>query len=161
MYIHIMQDGPKRMITKHNRQVEIKRLARAGRVSTQRELMDALRKKRMPVDQSTLSRDLAEIGVHKIGGRYVLSEKHEADDQRPDYSSVVHGMITCGPHMIVVSTDTGLAQPVAVAIDRNTDSSIVGTLAGDDTIFVATRNRRTQVVAMRRLEQWFGVKHER
>jgi transcriptional regulator of arginine metabolism len=149
------------MGTKRDRQAAIKRLARAGRVSTQQELLEALRKKRLPVDQSTLSRDLSEIGVRKVGGRYLLLETSAAGAGRPDYSPVVHGLMTCGPNLIVVSTDAGLAQPVAVAIDQAADSSIVGTLAGDDTIFVATKNRRTQNVALRRLEQWFGAKHER
>ncbi len=149
------------MSTKGDRQSAIKRLALAGRVSTQQELLEALRKKRLPVDQSTLSRDLNEIGIRKVGGRYVLLENGAADVGRPDYSPAVHGLMTCGPNLIVISTDAGLAQPVAVAIDRAADSSIVGTLAGDDTIFVATKNRRTQTVALRRLEQWFGAKHER
>ena len=149
------------MSTKRDRQAAIKRLALAGRVLTQQELLDALRKKRLPVDQSTLSRDLNEIGVRKVGGRYVLLESGAADVGRPDYSAAVHGLITCGPNLIVISMDAGLAQPVAVAIDQAADSSIVGTLAGDDTILVATKNRRTQTVAMRRLEQWFGAKHER
>lgn len=149
------------MDTKRDRQAAIKRLALAGRVSTQQELLDALRKKRLPVDQSTLSRDLNELGVRKVGGRYVLVESGATGDGRPDYSPAVHGLITCGANLIVISTDAGLAQPVAVAIDQAADASIVGTLAGDDTIFVATKNRRTQTIALRRLEQWFGAKHER
>ena len=47
-----------------------------------------------------------------------------------------------------------------VVFDAAGDPAIAGTLAGDDTIFVATKNRRSQTVALRRLEQWFGDKHE-
>ena len=74
---------------------------------------------------------------------------------------MVHGFAACGPHLIVLRTDTGQAQSVAVAIDERADGSIAGTVAGDDTLLVATKNKKTQTVALRRLEQWFGAKHER
>ena len=149
------------MAARRNRQTTITRLVRGGQVATQRELLEALRKQRLPADQSTLSRDLAELGIRKVGGRYVMAQTTPAQARQLDYSSVVRGFATCGPHLVVVWTQTGQAQPVAVAIDQGADPSIVGTLAGDDTIFVATRNRRTQAVALRRLEQWFGARHER
>ena len=62
------------MNTKQDRQTTIRQLVENGRVATQQDLLRALRKRRMPVDQSTLSRDLAELGVHKAGGRYVAAE---------------------------------------------------------------------------------------
>ncbi|MCH7839764.1 MAG: hypothetical protein IID38_05960 [Planctomycetes bacterium] len=148
------------MATKESRAAAIKRLVRTGRFSTQGRLLAALRKKRLDVDQSTLSRDLAELGIRKSGGRYVLPKRERAETRRLDYSSVVHGLTACGPHLIVITAEVGQAQAVAVAIDEKADPSIVATLAGDDTIFVATTNRRTQAVAQRRLEQWFGEKHE-
>lgn len=148
------------MSSKQDRLAAIERVVRSGRASTQQTLLEALRKRRMPVDQSTLSRDLAELGIRKVGGRYVMADRNDATEagiSRRDYSPVVRGFVTCGPHLIVVTTDTGQAQPVAVAIDEAAEPSIAGTLAGDDTIFVATRTRRTQAVALRRLEQWFGA----
>lgn len=77
-----------------------------------------------------------------------------------DYTSVVRRVESCGPHLIVVRTAVGQAQPVAIAIDAADEASIAGTVAGDDTILVATRNRRSQVVALRRFEQWFGGNRE-
>ena len=50
---------------------------------------------------------------------------------------------------------------MAVAIDEEYDGAIAGTLAGDDTIFVATGSARAQTVALRRLRKWFGDKYER
>jgi transcriptional regulator of arginine metabolism len=146
------------MNTKQDRQTTIRQLVNAGRVATQQDLLRALRKRRMPVDQSTLSRDLAELGVRKAGGRYVAAETTVAERETIDYSAVVGTITACGPHLIVVTTQTGQAQPVAVVIDGAADPSIAGTIAGDDTIFVATKSRRTQAVALRRLEQWFGPK---
>jgi transcriptional regulator of arginine metabolism len=145
------------MSTKHDRQTLIERVVESGRVATQGELRTALRKRRMTVDQSTLSRDLAELGVRKVGGRYVLQANTETRQARRDYASVVKGFVTCGPHLIVIATEVGQAQPVAVAIDEAHESSIAGTVAGDDTIFVATRNRGKQTVALRRLRKWFAA----
>ena len=146
------------MTTKHDRQTVIRQMVEAGRMNTQQDLLRALRRRRMPVDQSTLSRDLAELGVRKAGGRYVVEEAPSVAQDTLDYSALVTGFAVCGPHMIVVKTHTGQAQAVAVMIDEAADSSMAGTIAGDDTIFIATSSRRTQAVALRRLEHWFGPK---
>jgi transcriptional regulator of arginine metabolism len=114
----------------------------------------------MPVDQSTLSRDLAELGIRKVGGRYAVAIAARVEANGIDYASVVRDFVPCGPNLIVISTQVGQAQPVAVTIDEAGDPSIVGTVAGDDTIFVATKTRKTQAVALRRLEQWFGAHRE-
>jgi len=156
-----MYDKPA-MIEKGRRQAAITRLVRRGRVATQGELLGELRGRGMTVDQSTLSRDLRELGVRKAGGRYVLPDpKEHGTGAELDLSAAVRRFTTCGPNLIVVSTGMGQAQPVAVAIEQAKDPSILATLAGDDTVFVALKTRRAQAVALRRLEQWFGDKHER
>ncbi len=149
------------MVGKVQRQAAITRLVRRGRAGTQAELIKGLRSKGVSVDQSTLSRDLAELGIRKSGGRYVFAEAPDQARERPDYSAAVRWFTTCGPHMVVVRTDVGQAQPLAVTIDEADDPSILATVAGDDTIFVATKTRRAQAVALRRLKQWFGDKYER
>jgi len=130
---------------------------------TQAALLKKLRAHGVRVDQSTLSRDLEELGIRKSGGVYAPAAPAVAEPGTPtpaDYAAVVRRFTTCGPHLIVVGTVIGQAQAVAVSIDTANDSSVAGTLAGDDTIFIATRTRRGQVVALRRLQQWFGDKHE-
>lgn len=114
----------------------------------------------MVVDQSTLSRDLIELEIRKAHGRYVTPARTEPAAE-PEFGAAVVGYTTCGPHLTVIRTTMGAAQPLAVKIDQAAEPSITATLAGDDTIFLATKNRRSQVVALRRLEQWFGDKHER
>ena len=151
--------------TKTQRQALVRQLVESDGAVTQRELRSALRKEGFRVDQSTLSRDLAELGIRKAGGKYVPTPVNETaanptEAVAVNLAAAVKSYTPCGPHMIVVRTAIGQAQPVSVAIDVKEDPSIVATLAGDDAIFVATRNRRTQVVALRRLEQWFGAKHE-
>ena len=152
-----MYNMPIAMVAKQDRQGAIVELVGLGEASTQGQLRSLLRKRGVRVDQSTLSRDLAELGIRKSGGRYVLPpEGSTTGNGRSALASAVRDWVPCGPHLIVVSTTTGQAQPVAVAIDESGEPAILATLAGDDTIFVATRSRRTQSVALRRLEQWFG-----
>ncbi len=142
------------------RQAAIREIVAAGGVATQAALRAALRRRGLRVDQSTLSRDLAELNVRKRGGVYVLPPAETPRPAEPDLRGAVRALHVCGPHLIVVHTTIGQAQPVAVAIDARQDPAILATLAGDDTIFVATRNRRSQALALRRLETWFGGKRE-
>jgi transcriptional regulator of arginine metabolism len=148
------------MVRKDERQAAIVELVKEGSVPTQALLRKALRARRIAVDQSTLSRDLVELNVRKHGGKYILNGGPRPQPTVPDYASTVLRFTTCGPHLIVIRTGVGQAQPVAVRIEATGESSITATLAGDDTIFVATKSRRAQVVALRRLTQWFGEKHE-
>ena len=147
-------------MTKRARQASIRRIVRSRAVETQAQLLKTLRKSGMSINQATLSRDLAELGIRKSGGRYRLSSGEKEEAQQLDLSGVVRGFVSCGPHLIVIHTAVGQAQSVAVAIDAARDSAIAATLGGDDTVFVATKNRRTQTVALRRLASWFGEKHE-
>lgn len=143
------------------RQQAIREILTAGVVTTQSNLLDALARRGHRIEQSTLSRDLAEIGVRKSHGRYVLPGDPAPTPGQLDYAAVVRGYLPCGPHQIVIRTEVGQAQPVALWMDQQDEPAIAATLAGDDTIFVATKNRKTQVVALRRLEVWFGDKRER
>ncbi|UCD74472.1 MAG: hypothetical protein JSV91_11870 [Phycisphaerales bacterium] len=146
---------------RHQRQLAIRKILSDGPVATQSQLLTALAKRGIRADQSTLSRDLRELEVRKAGGRYVLPAEEAAAVSEVDYSAAVVSFVPCGPHLIVMRTAVGQAQPIALAIDGKVDSSIAGTLAGDDTVFLATKTRKTQTVALRRLENWFGDKRER
>jgi transcriptional regulator of arginine metabolism len=143
------------------RQAAIRRILKARVVATQDDLLARLEAEGFGVDQSTLSRDLMELGARKSGGQYVLVGARQSGPTRLDYAAAVRSFLPCGPHLIVVRTAIGQAQPVALAIDGAEDPSIVATLAGDDTVFVATKSRKTQTVALRRLETWFGDKRGR
>lgn len=156
---------------REQRQRAIAEVVAAEVVGTQQALRAALRQRGFRVDQSTLSRDLHEMGIRKAGGRYVRpvgagagTGAGSAGDGEAvgvvDYRGAVRSFLVCGPHQIVIRTAVGQAQPVALAIDAKEEPSIAATLAGDDTVFVATKNRKTQSVALRRLVAWFGDKRE-
>lgn len=146
---------------RQKRQLAIQRILKASAVTTQGQLSAALAQRSLEVDQSTLSRDLKELGVRKVSGRYVIPSEEASPLPEVDYSAAVASYVACGPHLIVIHTAIGQAQPIALAIDGKAEPSIAGTLAGDDTIFLATKTRKTQTVALRRLENWFGDKRER
>jgi transcriptional regulator of arginine metabolism len=149
------------MIAKRERQEAIADLVRGHAIKTQAELSKKLARQRLEVDQSTLSRDLTELGIHKAGGRYVLSNGEDTKGNAPnqyDLSGFVEWFTPCGPHMIVVKTLVGQGQPISIAIEDSGETCFLAAVAGDDTIFLAIKSARTQAVALRRLEQWFGPK---
>lgn len=157
--MHIMYDIGV-MADKNERQSAILELVESGPVRTQAQLIKGLKASGIAVDQSTLSRDLIELSVRKTNGSYQVDRSDSNENGGIDLSGAVESFTTCGPHMIVIRTGVGQAQAVAVRIDESGESAITGSIAGDDTVFVATKTRRCQVVALRRLATWFGDKHE-
>jgi transcriptional regulator of arginine metabolism len=104
------------------------------------------------VTQSSVSRDLRDLGVAKVGDRYVLAE--DAAAPVADLSVVaafVRAVTPAGPNLTVIRTTIGSAQSVALAIDRARWPEVVGTLSGDDTIFIATGTARAQRAVLDRL----------
>lgn len=149
------------MDTKTARHARLLELIGETTVTSQQELLDALQASDLGVDQSTLSRDLRELGIRKVAGRYT---EVDAGAPAPGFGGGpgVIRYTTCGPHLIVIHTVVGQAQPVGVFLDAAREEAIEGTMAGDDTVFVATRGRRQQEVVLRRLATWFGEeRHDR
>lgn len=132
------------------------RLVESKAIGTQQALLDALATEGAAVDQSTLSRDLRELGIRKIDGRYQRVDAMPPESVRTTPRSPVRSTVACGPNLLVIHTEIGQAQPVGVFLDGADEPAIEGTLAGDDTVFVATKGRRQQEVVLRRLATWFG-----
>lgn len=108
--------------------------------------------------QSSVSRDLRELGVAKQGDRYVLpDESAPALDNFAAVAAFVRDLKAAGPCLTVIRTTAGAAQSVAIVLDRAQWPEIVGTLSGDDTIFVATQGAATQRRLIARLHQEFRV----
>ena len=128
-----------------DRREALKRIIRSGRVGRQAELVRLLKRAGHVVTQSSVSRDLRDLGVAKLGDRYVLAE--DASAPAADFRLVaafVVAVTAAGPNLTVIRTTTGSAQSVALAVDRARWPEVVGTLSGDDTIFVATADPRAQ-----------------
>ena len=121
--------------------------------------MRLLRKQGYESTQSSISRDLREIGVLKAGGRYVLpaQEVVRAHGKFSTLAPFVEQIRRAGPCLTVIKTSIGAAQSVAVAIDKAQWPDVVGTLSGDDTIFVASASARAQAGVVSRLRAMFRV----
>jgi len=129
-------------------------ILRRAPVRRQEELVARLAGRGFAVTQSSVSRDLRDLGVAKVGGRYVAPSAPAAaagEDLLAEMAQFVRGARPAGPHLTVVFTRTGAAQRVGIEIDRAAWPEVVGTVAGDDTLFVATAGAREQSRLLHRL----------
>ncbi len=116
---------------------------------SQEELSRLLAREGVEATQATLSRDLRELGVLKGPDGYVLPAANgvaHAQDTPRSLSRVVKGAMIdarAACNLIVIRTQAGHAPALALEVDRAGLSGVIGTVAGDDTIFVATSNGRT------------------
>lgn len=139
------------------RRTALAKIIREQAVGRQTELVDLLRKHGHIATQSSVSRDLRELGVAKMGDRYVLPDRAQA--AKSDFSTLkqfVSARLTAGTNLTVLKTTVGSAQSVAVAIDTARWPEVIGTLSGDDTIFIATAGAREQRKLAERLFAIFG-----
>jgi len=124
----------------------IVRILRQTAVGRQAELVVLLHGEGFEATQSSVSRDLRELGVVKGADRYLLPAVEDAltPSHFEDVRAFVKGYRAAGPTLTVLRTTAGAAQSVAIAIDKAHWPEIVGTIAGDDTIFIATASARAQ-----------------
>jgi len=136
-------------MVKRARQKHILNLIRAKRIGTQEELRAHLERSGMAATQSSVSRDLEDLGVVKHHGFYALPHAN-GDSGRGLVSLDVAGDV-----LVVARCLPGRASSVAVEIDDAAIPEIVGTLAGEDTIFVATRDSKSQRTAIKKIWEMF------
>lgn len=139
----------------HERRQAIARLLEAHAISRQSELVELLRNAGFHATQSSVSRDLKDLGAVKLTSGYSLPEHREVgnSDALKQLAEFVHEIRAAGPNLLVIRTAVGAAQTVAVALDRIDWQEIVGTLSGDDTIFIATAGSAQQRRLRGRLRQ--------
>jgi transcriptional regulator of arginine metabolism len=133
-------------MNKRERQQKILSLIRAKAVGTQEDLRALLERAGVPATQSSVSRDLEELGVVKHHGHYTLPRTNGAG---------ARGLLSldqAGDTLIIARTLPVLASGVAVEIDAAAIPEIVGTIAGEDTIFIAVRDAKSQRAAIK--EVW-------
>lgn len=136
------------------RQQAILRLVRDRAISTQAGLVEALREEGHDVVQTTVSRDVQELGLAKVrapSGRLVYAAPGADDADRRHAIGVAMRRYATGVEragaLVVVTTPSGYASALAQAIDEGRHPGIAGTIAGDNTIFVAPREG-TSVTAL-------------
>jgi transcriptional regulator of arginine metabolism len=134
-------------VNRRERHAAILRLIAEHPVSTQTELAQVLHDAGHDVVQTTVSRDVHELGLVKVrdaGGRlvYAAPGAPSAERRRLLASAFERWALTCesNGHIVVVRTPPGHANALARAIDESNDPHVLGTVAGDDTIFIAPRD---------------------
>ena len=135
---------------KRERQRKILNLIRAKPIGTQETLRVHLERAGVPATQSSVSRDLEELGVVKHHGRYALPHAN---------GDVTRGLISldvAGDVLVIAKCLPGRASAVTVEIDDAAIPEIVGTLAGEDTIFIAVRDLKSQRSVMKKIWEIFG-----
>ena len=135
------------MTTKFERQGTILRLVQQQPLSTQAEVADALRSLGIETVQATVSRDIAQLGLVKVRndeGRLVYAMPGEHDLHRLDELTGAlrrfMGETVASGTMLVIKTPRGFAVALADAIDDAALPEVAGTIAGDNTVFVAARD---------------------
>ena len=142
---------------RRKRHLKILELITTRPVRTQEELAAALTADGWKVTQSSVSRDIAVLGLVKANGSYRRGQPRIPSD--PDEQRISEGVLSverAGEALLVVHTPPGEANRVAVAMDRLAWNDVMGTIAGDDTIFIAVRDRASQARVLGQLKRVGG-----
>ena len=146
---------------KSYRQSAILEVVDAEAITSQEQLRERLRGRGIEATQATLSRDIRDLGLIKRAAdgayRRASADGRPRTDPEVECRSAVDDYLRrydVVDQLVVLKTDTGQAQPLAVAIDRAALPEIVGTIAGDDTILVICRSAPDAAGLSRRLQSW-------
>lgn len=148
---------------KEKRQAKILELIALYPINTQEELLRLLRNAGFDVTQATVSRDIKELRLLKSLSpdgkyRYVPAQEEAKASSEKFYSLFADSALTVGfaQNIVCVKCMTGMANAVCAAMDTIRRDEIVGTLAGDDTIFILTRNEATAARLSDELKRMIG-----
>jgi transcriptional regulator of arginine metabolism len=142
------------------RRNQILDIIRTGSVSTQTDLRRRLAERGIRVTQATVSRDIEELGLVKTRGGYRLPAASQPPAQRQPLLSVILKEflrdVKQASNLVVVKTNPGNAHTVAVALDSTQWPELAGTVAGDDTIFLATGGQQEAARVRKRILDALG-----
>jgi transcriptional regulator of arginine metabolism len=145
---------------RRKRHLKILELITTRAIRTQEELAEVLAAEGWEVTQSSVSRDIAALRLVKVDGAYRRPPRG-ATAADPDERRIAEGVLTvesAGEALIVLHTPPGEANRVAVALDRLAWADVVGTIAGDDTIFLAVKNAVAQRQVLRQVRKLSGAR---
>ena len=128
---------------KNLRQKTIMELVRNRQVTSQEELLESLQARNIEVSQSTLSRDIQELRLAKTGGVYTLMEREPARASDESVRRILREFlagVVVAQNMVVLKTGAGHASTVSQAVDDAGWPELVGSIAGENTIFIVARS---------------------
>jgi transcriptional regulator of arginine metabolism len=146
-------------MSKQDRHSTIRHLVAAEPIASQDELRRKLARRGFAVTQATLSRDIHELRIYKGPAGYALPNGNghaEPQDEEPSVNEVLESFgiaVRQAQNQLVLRTTSGAAQPVALAIDHEAWSEVVGTLAGDDTILIICADSKKATALRDKLER--------
>jgi transcriptional regulator of arginine metabolism len=131
-------------MNRHERHAAILRLVREHPISTQTELADALRNEGHDVVQTTVSRDVHELGLIKVrhpSGRLIYAFPEDAGIGEELSDALARWTLTveASGNLVVVTTPYGYASALAQAIDVSRHAHVAGTIAGENTVLLVSR----------------------
>lgn len=139
------------------RRDSIRELLLGGPAATQQALVDALTERGFDATQSSVSRDLKDLGAVKTPQGYELPPADlTGNDEIAKVADLLRELKPAGPNLLVIKTAIGAAQRVALALDRSGWTEIIGNVGGDDTILVATTNAAAQHKVVARINLLCG-----
>jgi transcriptional regulator of arginine metabolism len=142
---------------KKGRQKAILDLVRSKEIASQEELLEGLLGRKIEVSQSTLSRDIQELGLAKSGGVYTVIGTEPPRSSDETIKRTIREFLTdvaVAQNIVVLKTGPGHAMTLSRAIDEVGWEEAVGSLAGDDTVFIATRSEKESRRVAERLREF-------
>jgi len=133
---------------KSDRQQKIIDLISSELISTQVDLVDRLSSRGFQATQASVSRDIDELGIVKLNGAYAMPQP------KPN-GLAPHSIDASGESLLVAKCTPGLASAIAVKIDAANIAQIIGTIAGDDTIFIAVADQKAQKTTIKAIWRLF------
>lgn len=139
-------------VVKRRRRAVLEAIA-GERIATQEQLVAALARRGIEASQASVSRDIAALRLVKVDGRWTAPSLEPGDDS---LEARIRGRLLsvapAGDHLLVLTTPPGEAGGVALALDGLELGGVVGTVAGDDTIFVAVADAAASAAVAARLD---------
>jgi transcriptional regulator of arginine metabolism len=149
-------------VSKQERHNAIRQLVAGESIASQDELRRRLARRGCEVTQATLSRDIHELRLYKGPNGYAAPNGNghmEEEEEQPAVGEMLSSFgvaVKQAQNQLVLRTTSGAAQPVALAIDHEAWSDVVGTLAGDDTVLIICPDPRRASSIRERLERMIG-----
>ena len=150
-------------MNKNKRKEKILDIVSKTEVNTQEELISVLKAQGLSVTQATVSRDIKELGLVKVSGKIKKYRYARPEDTRSDYSNHIERLkavvlsCECAQNMVVIKTLAGNGNAIAVVIDSKKIVGVVGTLAGDDTVFIVATDSFAAIAIRDELSNAFGL----
>ncbi len=150
---------------KTHRQTRILELIKNNSIETQTELLEMLRRDGYNVTQATVSRDIKELRLIKVldaDGKYKYAYDTSTGEDEESHSYLFSTAVTGVEYshsLAVIKTHSGMAQAVCAALDSMQRAGVMGSIAGDDTIFVATRTDAAAAALVSELRELINTRN--